>query len=640
MTRLYALDLSGDRAALHLWDGAAWHSLGTAAETGAAALPRELAALLTPAVGAPVAVVLPEDQIRRRRRLGAQDPPPGEDVPDPGGSDAAALRTDWHEASGTRHEAAVPVAVLAETENFLQALKVVPAGCLAAPQTGGMDKAAWFGCVRSPVEGGRATDRPAMLGRPEPVGKTAPVAPTEMQGVQTDVSTAEAHAPPAPARARALDAARRDPAHLAPLPEDESTPRARRVRRPGPLPRGTRRLAALVGLLALGLGGLALRTGAPDAPAALPAPLIAADVTAPTRDTQQEAALPAPQPATAPVRAALPDLPGRDTSQPGATAARVPAPELARMDVPVGMDEIATFFTPPPVLTAPAARAFIDGLTLPGIDPSFRTDALALDQAETPPGAVAAATTLTPPGPPAQVYVVDENGLIRPSAEGRRSPDGFLVVAGSPPAQTRPRPERIEPETVTVLRRADLPEDDPLRRLEPRLRPDRLTERFERDRLGGKTETELALFAPRPRPASAQESEAAVAAPATAQAVALGPRPTARSAQKLAAFKAAAARTPVASIAATEVETPRNTSPKAATDRATTNARLNLAEVNLLGTFGSSRSPRALVRLPSGRVINVSVGDRVDGGRVAGISDGRLNYVKSGRTLTLTMPRG
>jgi hypothetical protein len=41
-----------------------------------------------------------------------------------------------------------------------------------------------------------------------------------------------------------------------------------------------------------------------------------------------------------------------------------------------------------------------------------------------------------------------------------------------------------------------------------------------------------------------------------------------------------------------------------------------------------------------GAEIEVSVGDRVDGGKVASISERELRYVKNGRTVTLAMPKG
>ena len=43
--------------------------------------------------------------------------------------------------------------------------------------------------------------------------------------------------------------------------------------------------------------------------------------------------------------------------------------------------------------------------------------------------------------------------------------------------------------------------------------------------------------------------------------------------------------------------------------------------------------------MPSGRVLNLKIGDRLDGGRVAAIGDGELRYTKGGRNITLRMPR-
>lgn len=67
---------------------------------------------------------------------------------------------------------------------------------------------------------------------------------------------------------------------------------------------------------------------------------------------------------------------------------------------------------------------------------------------------------------------------------------------------------------------------------------------------------------------------------------------------------------------------------------------LNLARLNLIGVYGGNSDRRALIRLPSGRFVKVEVGDRLDGGRVASISDDELRYVKGGRNITLKMPRG
>ena len=67
---------------------------------------------------------------------------------------------------------------------------------------------------------------------------------------------------------------------------------------------------------------------------------------------------------------------------------------------------------------------------------------------------------------------------------------------------------------------------------------------------------------------------------------------------------------------------------------------INLKRVNLIGVYGSPSNRRALVRLSNGRLQNVKVGDRLDGGRVAAIGEDELRLTKSGRNIVLRMPRG
>ncbi len=73
--------------------------------------------------------------------------------------------------------------------------------------------------------------------------------------------------------------------------------------------------------------------------------------------------------------------------------------------------------------------------------------------------------------------------------------------------------------------------------------------------------------------------------------------------------------------------------------QATFRNAINLSRLNLIGVYGSASNRYALVRQPNGRYVKVSVGDRVDGGKVAAISDRELSYVKNGRTVTLEMPK-
>jgi hypothetical protein len=74
--------------------------------------------------------------------------------------------------------------------------------------------------------------------------------------------------------------------------------------------------------------------------------------------------------------------------------------------------------------------------------------------------------------------------------------------------------------------------------------------------------------------------------------------------------------------------------------QATYKNSINLSKVNLIGVYGTSSNRYAMVRQANGRFVKVEVGDRVDGGRVAAISERALRYVKNGTTLTLEMPKG
>ena len=63
-----------------------------------------------------------------------------------------------------------------------------------------------------------------------------------------------------------------------------------------------------------------------------------------------------------------------------------------------------------------------------------------------------------------------------------------------------------------------------------------------------------------------------------------------------------------------------------------------LNKVVLMGVFGSSSNRRALVRMGRDRYIKVTVGDRLDGGKVTAISSDKLSYEKGGRTHVLQLP--
>ncbi len=199
----------------------------------------------------------------------------------------------------------------------------------------------------------------------------------------------------------------------------------------------------------------------------------------------------------------------------------------------------------------------------------------------------------------------------------------------------------------------------------PRKRPDGVAEHAERLKYGGRTLSELATLRAKPRPASAQQlavssGKTPIAANAPRPA-APGMRPGDFDAVVAAVGTqrrlAAAARALQALHAAREAESAlvadaepelrrdghasrRTPSRSTVTMRATIPNAISLNEMNLVGVYGSTSDRRALVRLPSGRYVRVRVGDRVDGGRVARITESELLYQKGNRTLSLGVPRG
>lgn len=124
------------------------------------------------------------------------------------------------------------------------------------------------------------------------------------------------------------------------------------------------------------------------------------------------------------------------------------------------------------------------------------------------------------------------------------------------------------------------------------------------------------------------------------------PRDLAARAQAVLAAAAAAPAAPSASSGAPEdveedegesVSTASVTIPTTAdvARNATETNALRLNQTNLIGVFGAANSRRALVRLSSGRVVRVSVGDQLDGGRVTAIGEDALRYTSGGREQVL-----
>ena len=205
----------------------------------------------------------------------------------------------------------------------------------------------------------------------------------------------------------------------------------------------------------------------------------------------------------------------------------------------------------------------------------------------------------------------------------------------------------------------------------PRRRPSEFMTEIERQKFGDRTRDELGEIRPGTRPQSAQ-IEALVARAGNppsdlAVATSASPRGKPRDFDAIVASglsqlrrereaRTVATLTPDTSgaieaaladeVAAQEATRPQN-SPRLAIPsnvsvarQATVEEAISLNGINLIGVFGRPSDRRALVRLPSGRYVKVQVGDKVDGGTVAGISESALQYQKGGRTISLAMPQG
>ncbi|WP_095590010.1 hypothetical protein [Actibacterium ureilyticum] len=278
---------------------------------------------------------------------------------------------------------------------------------------------------------------------------------------------------------------------------------------------------------------------------------------------------------------------------------------------------------------------------------------------------------------------------VEPTAEGALSYRGVLVYAGRPPGVVAPRPQTAAPATAPeapqdaapveqpnpqlarfrpVARPAgtapadaapdDAPETAPVTEAAPQ--PDTAPEDATRNgNIGGINWAALQQFRPQSRPAATPAALALVApdapttetvqedpaAPVSRLALAASPMPVARprnfSQAVQRALKQVQPEVPLAKpVPAAAALTPRNPTVKSVANQATEANAIRLNRLNLIGVYGSTSDRRALVRLPSGRYVKLKIGDRLDGGKVAAIDERELHYIKGGRSIVLSMPKG
>ncbi|MBT8459601.1 MAG: hypothetical protein KJN60_08035 [Boseongicola sp.] len=332
---------------------------------------------------------------------------------------------------------------------------------------------------------------------------------------------------------------------------------------------------------------------------------------------------------------------------------------------PISSAEIATLATPPTLepldlsttLETDAPDAFIPPVvaeTADSVEPAQAAD-------ETQSAALNPVVEDTLEAPALRPIAEAEELAPAPTAEA----DAIQPKAEKPEIATSFPDETVAPRLVQTALAAGLPDTA------PRPRPGAFLLEIERQKFGGRSLDELAEIRPGTRPDSAQiealvaragnpPSDLAVTNSVAPQgkprdfdaivAAAVIQQRQEREARTLAALtpdtsgaiEAALAEEREAEQATRPQNSPRLAIPSNASvaRQATIDDAMRLNRINLVGVFGRPTDRRALVRLPSGRYVKVKIGDSVDGGTVAGISDSALQYQKGGRTVSLTMPQG
>ncbi|KPN61868.1 hypothetical protein AKJ29_04420 [Aliiroseovarius crassostreae] len=312
----------------------------------------------------------------------------------------------------------------------------------------------------------------------------------------------------------------------------------------------------------------------------------------------------------------------------------------------------------PDAIVGPPAGA-IDDLYVASIDPEgLAHDAVALP--DIPLQTLASGTQiggshLAPP-PKGTKFDLDENGFVRPTAEGSLTRDGVMVFAGLPPRVPPIRPDGLFAETSLP---APVTADPALAGKRPLLRPEGLVLTEEERLFAGRTRQELATPAPTLRPAGLiSQGQAVAQAESIANAVenaaqvtfvspteraitrSLLPRPRPGRFDKIVSSApsvedASDGSVVIAATPPNQVVTPALPTRASVAKQATMKNAIPLRKVALIGIYGSAAKRQALVRLSNGRYVKVGVGDRLDGGRVVSISEGQLVYKKGSRTNTL-----
>ncbi len=362
---------------------------------------------------------------------------------------------------------------------------------------------------------------------------------------------------------------------------------------------------------------------------------------------------------------------------------------LAAMDAPPPILDAHALPTPPATTDAPPAAPMLppapgtvyqfdaQGLLVPTPEGILSPDGVMLFSGKPP---------LVPPtrSAAAETAAAAVAPVAPPTTDPTTAADASLVTAGETGVAV---PEGTAEAPVTVV-----PSDPAMAGFRPKPRPEGLVVPDDGASLDAGTGVEVATLRPLPRPSSvsaaaaaanpdsavadlgaqgaslAAQAEASLAEAEALEAanpsiVAISMRPAARPSdlsRAVEAAVAAAVREPEP-VAEAEVElaaantssdehaeidepetdgaAPAIPTKASVAKQATYDNAINLSKINLIGTFGTSSKPYALIRQANGKYKKVKVGDKIDGGVVKAITENEVRYQKGGKLVTLKMPK-
>lgn len=277
--------------------------------------------------------------------------------------------------------------------------------------------------------------------------------------------------------------------------------------------------------------------------------------------------------------------------------------------------------------TAPAAPATETAATEPVVPDATAPETIELAQA-------------APPSTRPRVRPTTETSQTATAPEAASPPDAAFVVAGMPDTRPRLRPEDLVPTQEEMAEAEDVEgalEASPRPLGRPELAANAAI-------VATDAGTPLAVaVSQRPEMRPSGVSRASVNA---ALAAAMVPDPTPAAVAPPAQTRTAPAPAPAPAAREAEADDepePVPTAPSIPTrasvaQNATEQNAMPLGQTNIISITGKSSSRTALVRSGNGRISRLRVGDRIDGGVVAAITENAIHYRKGNQLYALNMP--